>query len=83
MCIAISSGLFDGAINYIWNAAILRLRDKVRTFGLPIVSQILEKDFEDSHLIALQDSQLLDLCLQLNILNEEGALFLGQCRSHS
>lgn len=75
MCIAISSGLFDGAINYIWNAAILRLRDKVRTFGLPIVSQILEKDFEDSHLIALQDSQLLDLCLQLNILNEEGALF--------
>lgn len=75
MCIAISSGLFDGAINYIWNAAILRLRDKVRTFGLPIVSQILAKDFEDSHLIALQDSQLLDLCLQLNILNEEGALF--------
>lgn len=81
MCIAISSGLFDGAINYIWNAAILRLRDKVRTFGLPIVSQILAKDFEDSHLIALQDSQLLDLCLQLNILNEEGALFLGQCRN--
>lgn len=81
MCIAISSGLFDGAINYIWNASILRLREKVRTFGLPIVAQILGKDFEDSHLIALQDSQLLDLCLQLNILNEEGALFLGQCRN--
>ncbi|MFD1246014.1 hypothetical protein [Paralysiella testudinis] len=81
MCIAISSGLFDGAINYIWNAAILRLREKVRNFGLPIVSQILEKDFEDSHLISLQDSQLLDLCLQLNILNEEGSLFLGQCRN--
>ena len=52
MCIAISSGLFDGAINYIWNAANLRLRDKVRTFGLPNVSQILEKDFEDRQFIA-------------------------------
>lgn len=81
MCIAISSGLFDGAINYIWNASILRLRDKVRTFGLPIVAQVLEKDFEENHLIALQDSQLLDLCLQLNILNEEGSIFLGQCRT--
>ncbi|QEQ57842.1 hypothetical protein F1541_00040 [Haemophilus influenzae biotype aegyptius] len=81
MCIAISSGLFDGAINYIWNASILRLRDKVRTFGLPIVAQVLERDFEEGHLIALQDSQLLDLCLQLNILNEEGFLFLGQCRN--
>lgn len=81
MCIAISSGLFDGAINYIWNAAILRLRDKVRNFGLPIVSQIREKDFEDNHLISLQDSQLLDLCLELNILNEEGFLFLSQCRN--
>ena len=77
MCIAISSGLFDGAINYIWNASILRLRDKVRTFGLPIVAQVLERDFEENHLIALQDSQLLDLCLQLNILNEEGFLFLS------
>ncbi|KLT73722.1 hypothetical protein PL75_01915 [Neisseria arctica] len=81
MCIATSSGLFDGAINYIWNAAILRLRDKVRNFGLPIVSQIREKDFEDNNLISLQDSQLLDLCLELNILNEEGFLFLSQCRN--
>ena len=81
MCIAISSGLFDGAINYIWNAAILRLRDKVRNFGLPIVAQIQERDFEDNDLVSLQDSQLLDLCLKLNILNEEGYLFLSQCRN--
>lgn len=26
MCVAVSTGLFDGAINYIWNATILHLR---------------------------------------------------------
>lgn len=81
MCIAISIGLFDGAINYIWNAAILRLREKVRKFGLSIVAQIKEKDFENTDLVSLQDSQLLDLCLELNILNEEGFLLLSQCRN--
>jgi len=34
MCVAVSTGLFDGAINYIWNATILHLRDRVREFGL-------------------------------------------------
>ena len=41
MCVAVSTGLFDGAMNYIWNAAILQLRSKVRNFGLAIVAQIL------------------------------------------
>ncbi|MFM6119434.1 MAG: hypothetical protein ACKPEO_09840, partial [Sphaerospermopsis kisseleviana] len=30
MCIAVSVGLFDSAINYAWNAAILQLREKVK-----------------------------------------------------
>lgn len=80
MCVAVSTGLFDGAINYIWNAAILHLRDKIRTFGLPIVAQILQKDFEETHLLELQDSRLLELCLKLNIVNEDGFFFLDQCR---
>lgn len=42
MCVAVSTGLFDGAMNYAWNAAILQLRTKVRNFGLPIVAQILQ-----------------------------------------
>ncbi len=80
MCVAVSTGLFDGAVNYAWNAAILHLRDKVRNFGLPVVAQILEKDFEGKHLLELQDSKLLDLCLKLNLLNEDGYFFLDQCR---
>lgn len=80
MCVAVSTGLFDGAMNYIWNAAILQLRSKVRIFGLPIVAQILQNDFEEKHLLELQDSRLLELCLKLNLVNEDGFFFLDQCR---
>lgn len=80
MCVAVSTGLFDGAMNYIWNAAILQLRTKVRDFGLPIVAQILQSDFEEKHLVELQDSRLLELSLKLNLVNEDGFFFLDQCR---
>src|ERR1700722_3774673 len=33
-CVAVASGLFDAAINYIWNATVVELRDKVRRFGI-------------------------------------------------
>lgn len=80
MCVAVSAGLFDGAMNYIWNAAILQLRQKIRNFGLAIVAQIQQNDFEDKQLKELQDSHLLDLCLKLNIVDEDGFFFLDQCR---
>jgi hypothetical protein len=80
MCVAVSTGLFDGAMNYIWNAAILHLRDKIRIFGLPVVAQILQRDFEEKHLLEQQDSRLLELCLKLNIVDEDGFFFLDQCR---
>lgn len=80
MCVAVSTGLFDGAMNYAWNAAILQLRTKVRNFGLPIVAQILQSEFEEKHLLELQDSRLLELALKLNLVNEDGFFFLDQCR---
>lgn len=80
MCVAVSTGLFDGAMNYAWNAAILQLRTKIRNFGLPIVAQILQSDFEEKHLLQLQDNQLLELSLKLNLVNEDGFFFLDQCR---
>jgi hypothetical protein len=80
MCVAVSAGLFDSAVNYIWNASILHLRDRVRNFGLSVVAQIRQTDFEEKHLLELQDSQLLELCHKLNILNEDGFFFLDQCR---
>ncbi|WP_392558685.1 hypothetical protein [Orbus mooreae] len=81
MCVAVSAGLFDGAMNYIWNSAILQLRQKIRNFGLPVVAQIQQNNFEEKQLIELQDSRLLDLCLKLNIIDEDGFFFLDQCRN--
>lgn len=80
MCVAVSTGLFDGAMNYAWNAAVLQLRQKIRNFGLSVVAQIQRRDFEEKHLLELQDSQLLELCLKLNIVDEDGYFFLDQCR---
>jgi hypothetical protein len=80
MCVAVSTGLFDGAVNYIWNATILHVRQRIRDFGLAVVAQILQKDFEEKHLIELQDSELLELSLKLNLVSEDGYFFLDQCR---
>ena len=80
MCVATSVGLFDGAINYIWNAVILNLRARAKSFGLGYISQILNKRFEEDELNDLMDSELLDLCHKLELLSEEGFFFLDQCR---
>lgn len=80
MCVAVASGLFDSALNYAWNAAILQLRDKVRAFGITIVPQIIDKDFDEKKLLDLRDSELLELCLKLNLISEQGYFLLNQCR---
>lgn len=81
MCIAVSAGLFDSAINYIWNASVVELRNKVINFGLNIVGEAInKKDFDESKLNDFKDSELLDLCLKLNLITEDGFFFLDQCR---
>ncbi len=81
MCVAVSCGLFDSGINYVWNATIIFLRQKIESFGLPFIAQILEKDFSESKLNDMQDSELLDLTLKLNIISEDAFFFLDQCRN--
>jgi hypothetical protein len=81
MCVAVATGLFDSAVNYVWNCAIIELREKVRRFGLPVVEQITGKSgFDDAALLDLKDSDLLSLCLKLNLVTEDGYFFLDQCR---
>jgi len=80
MCVAVANGLFDAAINYIWNAAVLRLRDRVRAFGLHLVPQITQKPFDEKLLVGLKDAELVDLCLRLNLISEDAFFFLDQCR---
>lgn len=80
MCVATSVGLFDGAINYIWNAVIVTLKQKVKNFGLALVAQTLDKKFDEEDLNNYMDSELLDLCYRLELLSEDGYFFLNQCR---
>lgn len=80
MCVAVAAGLFDGAINYIWNVTVLHLRQRIIDFGLAAVSQILQQQFEKVDLDDLQDSNLIELCLKLNLVTEDGCFFLSQCR---
>lgn len=82
MCVAVASGLFDAAINYVWNAAVIELRDKVRRFGINVVPQILDdKSFDQDALLDLKDAELLDLCRKLNLIGDDDFFFLDQCRA--
>lgn len=81
MCVAVAAGLFDSAINYIWNASVVELRGKVKRFGLPVVEQLLSKpNFDEQALLDLKDSELINLCLKLNLITEDGYFFLNHCR---
>ena len=81
MCVAVAAGLFDSAINYVWNCAVIELRDKIRRFGLNVVQQVVaDSDFDEKKLLDLKDAELLALCLKLNLVTEDGYFFLDQCR---
>jgi len=81
MCVAVASGLFDAAINYVWNATVIELREKVRRFGLAVVPQLLDdSSFDENRLTGLKDAELLDLCRKLNLIGEDDYFFLDQCR---
>ena len=80
LCVAVASGLFASAVNFIWNAAILELQEKVRRFGLNIVPQVIGADFDEKTLVEYQDSHLLSFCLKLNLISEDGYFMLDQCR---
>ncbi|MDE0522588.1 MAG: hypothetical protein OXH79_11590 [Boseongicola sp.] len=81
LCIAVSVGLFDSAINYVWNSTIVELRNKVIGFGLPIVAQLTSKSLDEDKLAEMMDHDLLKLCLELNLIAEEGYFKLDQCRA--
>lgn len=80
MAVAIYSGLFDAAINYAWNSSVVALRDKVRAFGVHVVPQLIDRDFDEQALVELTDAQLLDLCHSLNLISEDAFFFLNQSR---
>jgi hypothetical protein len=80
MCIAIGVGLFDSAVNYVWNQTIIEIRKRIITFGLDVVKQLKSKEYTDEDIDNMQDSHLLDIAHELNLIDNEGYYFLNQCR---
>lgn len=80
LCVAVSVGLFDAAINYAWNSAVVELRNRVDRFGFTAVEQLTKQSLDVSKLRDLKDAELLDLCLRLNLISEDASFFLSQCR---
>ena len=70
--VASSVGLFDGAIIYVWNCVITELRSRVSSFGMEMIAQISGNSKPDNFLDKIQDVDLIDLCYQLNIIDEQG-----------
>lgn len=79
-CVAISVGLFDGAVVYIWNSVIKELRFRVQSFGMEMIKNVLGDKKDDNFLDKITDAELLELSYQLNLISEQGFFYLNHCR---
>lgn len=61
MCVAVSTGLFDGAMNYAWNAAILQLRTKIRNFAYPLSRRFCNRTLKKSIYWSFRIADFLNL----------------------
>jgi hypothetical protein len=75
--IGAGSGLFDYALNAIWNEVVIDLRKKASLYGLDIFfdaavggSKTREFYKTDEDLAALKDSVLLDTCRKLELISD-------------
>ncbi|CAH1569881.1 conserved hypothetical protein [Vibrio jasicida] len=75
--VAISVGLFDGALNYLWNETIRALRDFVINFDLQYFYSVAEKvgarykNLTKADEISLvSEYDLLEICRRIGILND-------------
>ena len=73
---ATAIGLFDAALNYVWNEVVLNLRRKATVYGIDLFfdsavggkTRDLYKDEDD--LDGLKDSVLLDTCRKLELISD-------------
>lgn len=69
-------GLFDAALNYVWNEVVLNLRKKAVVYGLDLffdaaVGGAARANYKDeSDLAGLKDSVLLNTCRKLELLSD-------------
>jgi hypothetical protein len=73
---ATAVGLFDAALNYVWNEVVLNLRKKVSVYGVELFfdaavgGKIRDSYKDESDLDGLKDSVLLDTCRKLELISD-------------
>ena len=87
MVAAAASGLFDAALNYLWNETIAELRRRVARYDLnfffdvAVKHQDKRKEFKsEEDLQLLQDFDLLAACLSIGLLTDIGHRKLNHIR---
>ena len=77
-----SAGLFNAALNYLWNETIVNLRQKVILFDLNYFFNALGKDafHSEEDLNRIEDWELIKGCLEVGILSEIGFKHLNYIR---
>lgn len=87
MVAAAASGLFDAALNYLWNETIAELRRRVARYDLnfffdvAVKHQEKRKEFKtEEDLQLLQDFDLLAACLSIGLLTDIGHRKLNHIR---
>jgi len=69
-------GLFDAALNYVWNEVVLNLRKKTVIYGLELFydnavgGKYREFFTTEDHLSSLKDKVLLDTCSKLELISD-------------
>lgn len=91
--VAIAVGLFDGAINYLWNETIAALRRLVFKFDLDYFFSIAEKISSrhknlhaEEHLDQIGDHDLLEACRRIGLLsdvNYQRLMHVNYMRNHA
>ncbi|WP_321418437.1 hypothetical protein [uncultured Methanomethylovorans sp.] len=75
-------GLFDAALNYLWNETIVNLRQKIVLFDLDYFFNVLNKETYNSEedLQKIEDWELIKGCLKVGILSDIGFKHLDYIR---
>jgi hypothetical protein len=91
--VAVTIGLFDAALNYLWNETVAALRRLVATTDLSYFFDVAEKRSEyrkrlvvADDLAAVEDASLLDACARIGLLsdvNRERLRHVNYMRNHA
>ncbi|EZH64303.1 hypothetical protein DH09_00830 (plasmid) [Bacillaceae bacterium JMAK1] len=69
-------GLYDAALNYIWNEVVLSLREKVNVYGLDLFydaavgGDLRETYSTKEDLASIKDNTLIDTCRKLELISD-------------